>query len=450
MWPPGSAAIIFPLKAIVMQHGEELLLQSRRLGVSPESLQTYLDAGRGKRAPGVVRSMHAMAKPIGSACNLDCTYCYYLSKEQLLEQSNRRMTDEILETYIADFIASQDAREVAFTWHGGEPTLLGLEFFEKIVQFQRKHCPPGRLIANDLQTNGTLLDDEWCAFLAREGFLVGLSIDGPRDLHDRHRPTKSGRGTFDAVVAAAGRLRAHNVPFGTLSVVNRDTARHPLKVYRFLRDELGSRYMQFIPCVEPRAFATTAPDRHDADALPLAGTLRARATHAQSVVTEWSVAPRDWGRFLMAVFDEWAAHDRGKVKINLLESFILQLRGQPSLMCTSSPVCGKNIAIEHDGRVFACDHYVYPEHEIGRIGDTSLADMVFSLKQLEFGLKKFNTLPSACRRCTYLNLCWGECPRTRLLRTREGDGNISYLCEGWKLFYAHAVSKAVSFSSGLN
>ena len=431
-----------------MDYGEEILVQARRLGISPEALQTYLDAGTGRRAPGVVRSMHAMAKPIGSACNLDCTYCYYLSKEQLLDQTGRQMTDAMLEAYVADYIASQDAEEIAFTWHGGEPTLLGLPFFEKIVRFQRQYAPAGRRVVNDLQTNGVLLDDAWCAFLAEHDFLVGLSIDGPRDLHDIHRRNKGGRGTFDAVMQAAARLHRHGIRFGTLTVVNRDTAKRPLDVYRFLRDEVGARTMQMIPCVEPRAFKTTAPDQHAAEILPVAGSPRARATHPQSVVTEWSVAPADWGRFLVAIFDEWAARDRGKVKVNLIESFILQMQGQPSLMCTSSPVCGKNVAVEHDGTVFSCDHYVYPEHQLGRIGEKSLAEMVFSLKQLEFGLNKFNTLPRECRECAYLKLCWGECPRTRLLRTREGEGNLSYLCEGWKIFYANVVPKAQRLQLG--
>jgi uncharacterized protein len=431
-----------------MKYGDEILVQAKRLGISPEALQTYLDAGTGKRAPGVVRRIHAMAKPIGSACNLDCTYCYYLSKEQLLGQDKRRMTDAVLEDYIKGYIDSQDGEDIEFTWHGGEPTLLGIGFFEKIVQLQARHCPPGRRISNDIQTNGTLLDDEWCAFLAENSFLVGLSIDGPRALHNRYRPTKTGQGSFDAVVKAARMLHRYGIRFGTLTVVNRETAKQPLEVYRFLRDEVGSRHMQLIPCVEPRHFESTAPDRHAETDLPLAGTPRARATHADSVVTPWSVAPRDWGRFLVAILDEWAAHDRGRVKINLIESFLSQMAGQPSLMCTSSPVCGKNIAVEHDGSVFSCDHYVYPEHQIGRLGETSLAEMVFSTHQLEFGLNKFNTLPRECRECPHLNLCWGECPRTRLLRTREGEGNLSFLCEGWKIFYGHAVPKMRAMGLG--
>jgi uncharacterized protein len=403
--------------------------ESQRLGISTQTLRTYLEAAHSAGD----RRMHAMAKPIGSACNLDCTYCYYLSKEKLLDQSGQRMGDAMLEAYIADYIASQDGAEIAFTWHGGEPTLLGLGYFERIVALQRKYTPPGRRVVNDMQTNGVLLDDAWCDFLAEHDFLVGLSIDGPAHLHDRHRVNKGGRPTLDATLAAAARLQARKIGFATLSVVNADTALHPLEVYRFLRDDVGSTFMQFIPCVEPRNFATVAPDRHRrAD---LAGT----ASRARDMVTPWSVASVDWGDFLVAVFDEWRVHDRGRIKVNLIESFLLQMQGKPGLSCTSSPVCGKNIAVEHDGRVFSCDHYVYPEHQIGQVGESSLAEMVFSVPQLEFGLNKFNTLPRACRECSYLKLCWGECPRTRLLRTSESGKNLSYLCEGWKVFYAHAI-----------
>jgi uncharacterized protein len=420
---------------------EEIERAARRLNIRPEAVKTYLDAARGERADGVERSMHTTVKPVGSACNLDCTYCYYLSKEELLDQKTRRITDEVLERFIVDYIAAQDVREIPFTWHGGEPTLMGLPFFRKVVELQKKHTPEGRTISNDLQTNGTLLDEEWCAFLAESGFLVGLSIDGPRDLHDAYRPTKAKKSSFDLVVAAAKRLQAYGVTFSALTVVNRKNALHPLEVYRFLRDDLGARYMQFIPCVEPRQFETTAPGHLPPGQLAAAGSPRARPGHPMSIVTEWSVDPDDWGSFLTAVFDEWAAHDVGRVKINLFETMLAQMAGKPSQLCTSSPVCGKNVALEHDGRVYSCDHYVYPEYEIGRIGERPLAEMVFSLRQLEFGLDKHNSLPSECRSCRYLKLCWGECPRTRILRTREGEGNLSYLCSGWKHFYGHATAR---------
>jgi uncharacterized protein len=424
-----------------MEYPEEVVLAAKRLNIRPEAVQTYLDAGKGKRAAGVERSMHMTIKPVGSICNLDCTYCYYLSKEELLEQKTRRIEDEVLERFIVDYIDAQDVAEIPFTWHGGEPTLMGLEFFRRVVELQKKHTPPGRTVSNDLQTNGTLLDDAWCAFLAENKFLVGLSIDGPRELHDLYRPTKGGKSSFDKVFDAARRLKQHGVTFSALTVVNRKNARYPLEVYRFLRDELGTTYMQFIPCVEPRQFATTAPGHLPQSQLATADSPRLSPGHPMSVVTEWSVEPDDWGEFLSRVFDEWATNDVGKVKVNLFESMLGQIAGRPSLLCTSSPVCGKNVALEHDGRVYSCDHYVYPEYEIGKIGERPLREMVFSLRQLEFGLDKHNSLPGECRSCPYLKLCWGECPRTRIVRTREGEGNLSYLCGGWKRFYGHAVPK---------
>ncbi|SMC26565.1 uncharacterized protein SAMN02745857_02529 [Andreprevotia lacus DSM 23236] len=412
---------------------------AKRLNISPEALQTYLDAGQGKLGQGVSRYMHATVKTVGSACNLDCNYCYYLSKEGLLDQKNQRIGDALLETFVADYIASQDVEEIVFTWHGGEPTLLGVDFFRRIVALQARHTPPGRRISNDLQTNGTLLNDEWGEFLAEAGFLVGLSIDGPRELHDAYRPTKAGKSSFDAVMNGVQVLKKYGVPFSTLTVINRKNALQPLEVYRFLRDELGVSYMQFIPCVEPTQFEQVAPGHVESTQLAPVGSPRSKPGHPLSIVTDWSVDSADWGRFLATVFDEWIVRDLNKVRINLFETTIAQLQGKPAMLCTSSPYCGKNVAVEQDGRVYSCDHYVYPEYEIGKIGERPLSEMVFSLRQLEFGLDKFNSLPGECRRCPHLKLCYGECPRTRLLKTRPGEGNLSYLCEGWKHFYDHAV-----------
>jgi len=424
-----------------MTRSESIIESAKRLNISPEAVTTYLDAAKPTRDATVERSLHTTIKPVGSACNLDCTYCYYLSKEQLLSQKSRRMKDDALERFIIDYIASQDAREIAFTWHGGEPTLMGLAFFRRVVELQRKHLPAGRTASNDLQTNGTLLDDDWCAFLAENDFLVGISIDGPRELHDFYRPTKKGRPTFDKVFAATQLLKKYGIQFSALCTVNRHNASQPLAVYRFLRDEVGASYVQFIPCVEPRQFERSAPAHLPENQLVSADSARARPGHPFSVVTDWSVESEEWGSFLAAVFDEWSQHDQGRVKVNLFESLFAQLNGQPSLMCTSSPFCGKNVALEHDGRVYSCDHFVYPEYELGTIGEQTLAEMVFSLKQLEFGLDKHNSLPSECKGCPYLKLCWGECPRTRILKTREGEGNLSYLCSGWKRFFAHVLPK---------
>lgn len=421
---------------------DELIAQAQRLNIGPEALATYLSAATDTPAPGVERSLHTTIKAVGAACNLDCSYCYYLSKEDLLQQRNRRIDDARLERFVIDYIAGTDTPEIQFTWHGGEPTLLGVEFFRRVVELQRRHTPPGRRCSNDLQTNGTLLDDEWGAFLAANAFLVGISIDGPRTLHDAYRPTKQGSSSFDAVMNGIAVLKRHGVPFSTLSVVNRRSPEQALDVYRFLRDEVGTRYMQFIPCVEPREFARTSPTRLPEGQLAAVGSPRAQPGHALSVVTDWSVAPLDWGRFLVAVYEEWNARDRGRIKVNLFETLFAQLRGEPALICTSSPFCGKNVALEQDGRVYSCDHFVYPEHELGRIGERPLKEMVFSLKQLEFGLDKFNTLPRDCRRCPHLKLCWGECPRTRILKADDEGGRISYLCQGWKHFYARVLPTA--------
>jgi uncharacterized protein len=420
-------------------HSPDVLAMAAKYGIRAEAVQTYLDAGSGTRRAGVERSVHTTIKPIGALCNLDCNYCYYLSKEELLQQKTRRMDEAVLERFIVQYIAAQDGNDIQFTWHGGEPTLLGLPFFRSVVELQQKHLPPGKTASNDLQTNGTLLDDEWCVFFAEHGFLIGLSIDGPRDLHDVYRPHKGGQPSFDKVFRAAKLLQKHGVPFSTLTTVNRKNAAHALRVYRFLRDELGSRYMQFIPCVEPKHFERTAPGALPDGQLAPKDSPRARPGHPLSIVTEWSVDPDEWGEFLSVAFDEWRAHDLGAVKVNLFETLLAQLAGKPALICTSSPVCGKNVAIENDGRVYSCDHFVYPEHELGNVVDQPFARMAFSLKQLEFGLDKHHTLPRDCRSCPYLKLCWGECPRTRILKTAPGEGNLSYLCSGWKRFFGHAV-----------
>ena len=424
-----------------MSYAKDVLETAQRLNIRPQAVQTYLDAGRGVRGHGVERRFHTTAKPIGSACNLHCAYCYYLGKEELLgQQGPRQISDDLLERFIVEYVAAQDAEEIVFTWHGGEPTLAGLPFFRRVVELERKHTPAGRRIGNDIQTNGILLDDEWCRFLAANGFLVGLSLDGPRELHDRYRTTRQGAPSFDGTLAAARRLQEHGITWSALATVNRSTARHPVEVYRFLRDEAGARNLQFIPCVEPRQFARLAASSVPDGERVSAQDPRARPGHPASVVTDWSVDPEDWGSFLVAVFDEWRDHDQGEVKVNLFENLFALGQGRPAIVCSHAPICGKNIALESDGRVYSCDHFVFPEHELGRLGERPLAEMMFSVKQLEFGLRKFNALPSECRTCAYLKLCWGECPRTRVLGTRDGEGPVSYLCAGWKRFFRERLA----------
>ncbi len=386
------------------------------------------------------RRFHVMAKPVGSACNLDCAYCFYLSKAQLPKGPGPgRMSEATVEAFIRQYIEGVTAGDVVFSWQGGEPTLAGLDFYRKVVALEKKYARPGQRIQNDLQTNGTLLDEEWAAFLKANRFLVGLSIDGPRELHDRCRVAKGGAPTFDQVFRAAQLLRQYEVPFNTLTCVHRFNARRPLDVYRFLRRELGATYLQFIPIVEHRAFRGTAPQRWDVAALPTESDPESRPGSPHSVVTEWSVDPEDWGYFLCRVFDEWRSRDAGRVYVNQIETLVAQHLGMPSQLCIYGEFCGKGLAVEHDGSIYACDHYVYPEYHLGNLHETPLNKMAFSREQVIFGYAKNEALPRQCRECEFLKDCWGECPKNRLLRTAEGEPGLNYLCRGFKRYFAHAL-----------
>ncbi len=379
-----------------------------------------------------------MAKPIGPLCNLDCSYCFYLSKQSLLSSSNNwRMPDEVLEEFIRQYIETQNYKEIIFSWQGGEPTLLGLDFFRKVVELEKKYSTPHKKIENDLQTNATLLDDEWCEFLAEHNFLVGLSIDGPRELHDHYRKDRDGRGSFDRVSHAGRLLRKHEVKFATLSCVNRVTAQNPLKVYRFLRDEVGAVRMQFIPIVEPKIFRGTAPQHWPPETMPVLGSSAAMPGTPDSVVEDWCCDPNDFGDFLCRIFDELHKKDLGKIYVHYFDAAVEVWMGRVSPLCTHGPMCGKGVAIEHDGTVYACDHYVYPEFRLGNILETSLESMVFSEKQEWFGTNKERMLPEYCRQCKYEFACFGECPKNRFIRTPDNEPGLNYLCSGWKQFYSH-------------
>lgn len=401
---------------------------------SPAAALPALDATR--IIKGKNYRFHAMVKPAGAECNIDCTYCFYLHKTDLLAHPRHaRMSDATLEQHIRQYIEAQTGEEVVFSWQGGEPTLMGLPFFERVVALQAQYQKPGQRIENDLQTNGLLLDEAWIAFLKTHGFHVGLSIDGPKHLHDQHRITKNGKPTFDLVMAAAKLLREAEIPFAALCVVNRHNALHPREVYRFLVDEVGTWRIQFTPAVEAKQFRTEAPALVSAP--PLEGEPRARPGHPASVVTEWSVDPVNYGRFLSAVWDEWLATDLGRVHVNLFETAVAQAAGMPAQMCTQGEFCGKALAVEHDGEVYSCDHYVYPEYRLGNIGQMHEANMAFSPEQAKFGYAKSAALPSKCRRCDYLRLCYGECPKNRLIRTAAGEPGLNYLCHGLYAFYDH-------------
>ena len=387
---------------------------------------------------GYRHRFHAMVKPIGSRCNLDCTYCYYLHKGDLLQQATApRMSDEILEQHIRQYIEAQTGDEAVFSWQGGEPTLLGLDFFHKVVDLQAQYKKPSQSIENDLQTNGTLLDAEWAAFLKQYNFLVGLSCDGPARLHDHYRVSKGGEPTHAKVMAAANLLRQYDVPFNALCVVNRENVKYPLDVYRFLTRELRVWRVQFISCVEPRVFHDTAPQHWDTNSLPIVGTPQAGPAAEDSVVTPWSVDPDDWGRFLCKVWDDWYNRDFGKVHIDLFETAVAQSLGWPSQRCITAEFCGKGLAVEYNGDVFACDHYVYPEYRLGNIGETHWSQMAYSEGQKSFAFAKRHSLPQFCQQCPHLRLCWGECPKNRLVRTPDGEIGLNYLCPGLKRFYGH-------------
>lgn len=386
---------------------------------------------------GYAHRFHAMVKPIGSTCNLDCAYCYYLHKKELLDQRAPRMSDEVLEQHIRQYIEAQTGDQVVFSWQGGEPTLMGLDFFRRVVELQNRYRKPDQRIENDLQTNGTLLDEDWARFLKAHRFLVGLSCDGPARLHDRFRVTKGGQPTHAKVMAAARLLKKHGVPFNALCVVNRENAKHPLDVYRFLTHELGAWRVQFIPCVEPQAFRSVVAQQLGALTLPVLGAARSRPGSDDAIVTDWSVDPGDWGRFLCAVWDEWYRRDFRGVHVDLFETAVAQSLGLPAQRCVTAEFCGKGLAIEHNGDVFSCDHYVYPEYRLGNIGQTHWGEFAYGERQKQFGFAKRETLPQYCRECEHLNLCWGECPKNRLVRTPAGEPGLNYLCPGLKRFYAH-------------
>ena len=385
-----------------------------------------------------VKRMHVMVKPTGPLCNLDCTYCYYLSKQELLAKPvNTSISDETLEVFIRQYFESHNYKEVVFSWQGGEPTLLGVDFFKKVISLQKKYCPSHVRFENDLQTNGTLLDDNWCEFLYEHNFLVGLSIDGPKHLHDLYRKDKSGKGSFDSVLRAAKLLKKHKVNFATLTCVNRVTAKHPLEVYKFLRDKVGTKRIQFIPIVEPASFRNVAPQHWDERLMPKLGSDRARPGTEGSVVEEWSVDPDDWGEFLCRVFDEFHKKDLGKIYVNYFEAAVETWMGHMSPLCTQSPMCGKGLALERDGSVYACDHYVYPEYRVGNLLEAPLSSMAFSEQQEKFGKMKEGMLPDRCRKCAYEFTCFGECPKNRFIKTPEGEVGLNYLCSGWQKFFSH-------------
>jgi uncharacterized protein len=367
-----------------------------------------------------------MTKPTGPICNLDCKYCFYLEKENLYPNTRKwAMTDEVLDAYIRSYIEAQDADTVNFAWQGGEPTLLGVDFFERSIGLQRRYAG-GKRITNALQTNATLLDDRWGQFLSENGFLVGVSIDGPRELHDFYRVDKGSAGTWDRVMRGLEVLKRHRVEFNTLTVVNRQNSKHPLEVYRFLKS-IGSRFLQFIPIVERKAAVATE------DGLVLIQPAFDGATE----VTDWSVEPRAFGEFLVAIFDDWVRRDVGAYYVQHFDVALESWLGLPQSVCVFRRTCGSALAMEHTGDLYSCDHFVYPEFKLGNIMEKPMREMAYSPRQHDFGNAKADTLPRMCRECEVRFACNGECPKHRFERTPDGEAGLNYLCAGYKLFFNH-------------
>jgi uncharacterized protein len=372
---------------------------------------------------------HLMAKPSGPACNLDCTYCFYLEKEALYDtRATRRMSPAVLEAYVRETIATTPADQpVLFAWQGGEPTLLGIAFYRRALELQRQYGN-GRMIENSFQTNGILIDEEWALFLAEHGFLVGLSLDGPAEIHDHHRRYRSGEPSHALVMAALERLQRHDVAYNVLACVDRNSSRHPQTTYRWLKAQ-GVEYIQFTPIVERLAGPayTSAGFTHEGP-----------SGEKGAGVTPFSVRPREWGRFLATVFDEWRRKDIGRVFVMNFEWTLAALVGAPGVVCVHRPECGRALVVEHDGDVFSCDHFVYPEYKLGNLTREPLAAMVDSTRQQAFGKAKRDTLPRQCRECPQLDLCWGGCPKQRFLTTRDGEPGLNWLCEGYLHYLGHA------------
>jgi uncharacterized protein len=362
---------------------------------------------------------HVLAKPTGAICNLDCKYCFFLSKEMLYPGSRFRMADKLLEEYIKQMIDSQKVPEVNISWQGGEPTMMGLDFFKRSIELEKKYQKPGTTILNTIQTNGILLNDDWCKFFKENNFLVGLSIDGPKELHDFYRVDKGGNGTFDKVVKAARLMQKFDVDFNVLVTVHAHNAPYPLEVYRFFRDELQVKYIQLIPIVE-----------------------RDNETGYQegNKVTDRSVTAEQWGNFLISVFDEWVKTDVGEVYIQMFDAALASWYGISPAMCIFSEKCGLALTMEHNGDLYSCDHYVEPDFLLGNILKNKMVDLVSSDKQVKFGSDKFDMLPKHCLDCKVLFACHGECPKNRFIKTPGGEEGLNYLCTGYMAFFKHIDS----------
>jgi uncharacterized protein len=379
----------------------------------------------------VPQGFHLMAKPAGPDCNLHCQYCFYLEKKTFFPRNKAlRMSDEVLEAYTRLYIEAQPGPAVVFAWQGGEPTLPGIDFFRRALDLQRKYHL-GKQISNTLQTNGTLIDDDWCVFLARSRFLVGLSLDGPEAIHDAYRVDQAGRPTFARVLGALKMMRKHGVEVNVIASVNRQSSMRPLEVYNFFKEQ-GVEFIQFLPIIEREA----DPEAQRLG-LPLAVPPSLKQAETAMAVTPWTVEPEPYGEFLITIFDEWLKKDVGRIFVMNFEWSLGAWVGAPAGVCYLAPRCGLNPIIEHNGDVFSCDHFMYPAYRLGNILTDGLGNMIRSNRQMAFGASKETSLPGYCRKCDYLFACRGGCPKHRFTNTPDGEPGLNYLCPGLMKFYNH-------------
>ena len=372
------------------------------------------------------KPLYVMLKPAGAHCNLACKYCYYLEKNNLYQNSHRHlMSDEMLEQFTREYIEAQTMPQVLFTWHGGEPLMRSIDFYKKALELQKKYAH-GKQIDNVIQTNGTLLTDEWCEFFAQNHWLVGISIDGPQEYHDHYRVTPAGKPSWEKVMQGISLLKKHRVEWNAMAVVNAYNTEHPLEFYHFFRDN-GCQYLQFTPIVERltehedgRTLASLADDRE----IPLADA---------------SVTPQQWGNFLCTIFDDWVRHDVGKTFVEIFDCTLANWMGVLPGICAYSKECGHAGVMEHNGDVYSCDHFVFPEYKLGNIKDQSLIDMLYGEKQQAFSRLKHTSLPRQCKECDMEFACHGECPKNRFEKDKYGEPGLNYLCQGYYQYYSHVA-----------
>jgi uncharacterized protein len=424
--------------------GEDRVYSSIGSGVTPRVDEAGMTSSPPTPTAGPP-AFHLLAKPTGATCNLDCEYCFFLSKEMLYPGSRFRMAEGLLERYIRQLIEAHSSPFVTIAWQGGEPTLMGVDFFRRSIEFVERYRRPGMTVEYTIQTNGTLIDDAFAAFFKEHDFLVGISIDGPPAMHDAYRVDRGGAPTSQRVARGLEHLQRHGVEFNTLTTLHAANADHPVEVYRFLRDEIGSRYLQFIPIIErlpaPRVdvpleelglspgLAQRAPWR----------SWRDRPLYRQegSLVTHRSVTAQQYGSFLNGVFDEWVRRDIGTVYVQMFDVALANWYGEPPSLCIHSETCGTALALEHNGDLYSCDHFVEEEFKLGNIAETPMVDLVASQQQRDFGLAKRASLPAYCRGCDVRFACHGGCPKDRFIRTPDGEAGLNYLCDGYKAFFHH-------------